>query len=309
MRKDELESLEETNQEDNGKGKGKKVIIGVVGILSAFLIITMVFGISYLNREKAIKQADGLIAIEKYDDGIALYDNLLSKKYSLSIMNKRNEAVKLMESDENLKMGLEAYEEDDINRAVRYLLKVPKDDMKRYEVALEELTNIEEIILMDISQLMEDGNLDEAREIANNYLKVDSKNVKVQNLKDSIDAKKAEAEKQTQMEKQSQEEEAIAAAKQAEEEAIAAKKNAEARATANSIIGTYRTIIATNANLRDAPSLKSGVVTVLPRGTYVYIHDTQTETADRIWCHVSTEEYGYTEYGWISYNTLNYEIQ
>ena len=313
MKRDEFENSEATNEENNEKKGGKKVIIALIGMMSVVLIGLIVFGMSYVNRQREIKQADAFILMEKYDHGISIYDDLLSKKYSVTIMNKRDLAVEQMESAENLRKGLEAFEEDDINKAIRFLSKVPQDDTKRYELALEELTNIEETILIDVNQLIEDGDLDQANEIVNNYLKADAKNVKMKNKKDSINTKKAEAEKQAKVEEENkvknQEAAATQAAKEAEAAAVKAKKDAQARSTADSIVGTYKSIISSEANLREAPTLSSGIVTVLYRGAIVYIHDTQIESAERIWCYVSTQEHGYTDYGWISYNTMNYSIK
>lgn len=61
-------------------------------------------------------------------------------------------------------------------------------------------------------------------------------------------------------------------------------------------------------NLRAAPTLKGKLITALPRGTEVYIIETQVESASRIWCKV--EAYPYNDYyvGWITYNTMNYSL-
>lgn len=308
MKKDEFKEIDEENHEEKKKTP-KGLIMAIAGISSIILIVLIFFGVRYFNEQKMIKQADSFIAIEKFEDGIYIYDNLLSKKYSLEIINKRSAAVELMEADENLKKGVEAYEENDINRAVRHLLKVPKEDEKRYKLALEELALIESDVLAEIERLIDYEDLDEAKEVANNYLKSDPKNVKVQNVKNAIDSQQAESEKQARMEKENQEAEALELANKAEREAEDARKKAEARNEANNIVGSYKSIIAENANLRDTPSLKGGVILVLPRGTNVYIHETQIENEDRIWCYVSVDDYDYYESGWISYNTLNYNIQ
>lgn len=309
MKTDDVKDREAIDQRNNGNKRNKKAVMALVGILSVVLIFFIIFGVSYFNREKKIKQADVLISIEKYEDGIAIYDNLLSKKHSSLIMDKRNLAVELMESDANLKKGLEASEEGDISTAVKFLSKISKDDEKRYELAADELSNIEKIILIDVNQLIEDGKLDEANQIVNDYLKVDFKNVKMQDAKNSIDLKKTEIEEQIKNEEKDKEIIASTIKKQAEIDAINAKKNAEVKTVAINIVGTYQYIIANEANLRDAPTINSSVIGVLNRGMEVYIHDTQIESAERIWCYISTYKNGYVEYGWMSYNTMNYKIQ
>ena len=313
MKNEEFGSLDEGDQGKNKKSGGKKVIIISIAIFSVIVITLMIFGLSYLNKENEIKQADAFVLLEKYEDGINIYDHLLSKKYSRTIMNKRTLAMELLESAENLEKGLEASEENDINKAIRYLSRVQKDDKKRYELALEELANIEKTILIDIEQLIENGAFDQASEIVNTYLKADANNIKVQNAKESIAAKKSEIEEQIKVEEENKVEEqkivADQAIKEAERVVIETNKNEDTRRTADSIVGTYKSIIASQANMRDAPTLNSGIVTVLYSGAGVYIHDTQIESSERIWCYVSTEENGYTDYGWISYNTMNYNIK
>lgn len=318
MKENGVDNPEETNQATNKKKGNRQLVIGIVGVVSVSLLIFMVFGVSAIKKNKIIKQADAFIAMERFEDGIAIYDNILSDDYSNDIMAKRDAAIELMESDENFKKGLEAFEDENINKAIKYLSKVPKSDKKRYEKALAELKDIEEATIMEVDELIESEDLDKAIKIVNTYLKAAPDNIKMQNAKDSINAKYTEAEKQAKAEEEdrkNKETEAITAAKNAEAEAINTSKNAEIsqrkrdeiQSTANNIIGSYKSIIAKEANLREAPTLKSRVLVTLSRGTNVYIHDTQIESSDRIWCLVNVE--GYSESGWISYNTMNYTMQ
>ena len=285
------------------KNPDKIITIGIIGALSVILIVGMIFGISYFNRQREIKQADALILIEKYDQGIAIYDQLLTKKYSETIMYRRDLAVELMTSAENLQKGLEAYEEGDINKAVRFLSKVSKKDTKGYELALEELMNIEENILSSVKET-----------ISVEKLKVEEVNYEKENKEKENKEKEEEVaaiknQEQAEIKKKNQEEATIKAMQEAELAAINLNNDIQVRNTASSIVGTYRAITAGKANLRDAPTMDSGIVTILPLGARVYIYETQIESAERIWCYVATEENGYMDYGWISYNTMNSSIK
>ena len=328
MGKNEFEDGKLESEAKNEKKSNNKKMKILVGLASAILIIAVVFAISYTSRARAIEKADALISIEKYDEGIAIYDKLLSRKYSESLMNKRSAAVEIKEADENLKIGLESYEKGDINKAVRLLNRVPREDEKRYKLASEELRNIEETVLIDVNQLIEDGDLDGANQIVNNYLKADSKNIKIQNAKEAIRFKKSEIakkDKTTEGDQEDQDDQENQDDQEKQEDIDTREdkkteledkkqdkkenKNTNVKELANNIVGTYQSIVAGKANLRDGSSLSSTIVSVLRSGDEVYIHDTYIESSERIWCYVSTQKNGYTESGWISYNTMNYNIQ
>lgn len=296
--------------------ENKNILIIVAAVVSISLLIFLAFGVPVIKKGNAIKRADTFIAMGKYDDGIAIYDNILGNKYSEEIMAKRNAAIELAELEENLKKGLEAFEDDDINKAVKYLSKVPKSDEKRYNKAREILQDIENTMLAEVEELIENDDLNQATKMVNEYLKISPKSKKMQNVKDSIDAKLTSAKKQLEMEEQerkkqeqdlkNKETEAVIASKNAE---VAQRKMDETKNIANNLQGSYKSIIAKEANLRNAPTLKSKIITVIPRGTNVYIYNTQIESVDRIWCQVMVDVNGYPEEGWISYNTMNYNIQ
>lgn len=304
-------------KDERRKQINKKAIMGVVGLV---LVLVIIFGgvrISIAKRNKEIQRADNFVAMGNYQNAISIYDNALNKKYSDDLLAKRDRALELMESQENLRAGLEAYEEDDIVRAIKLLSKVSAEDEKSYEQASSELANIEEYALVDIEELIEKDQLDQAEVLVNTYLKAWPKNVKMKNAKDEIQAKHIEAKKQAENEendRKNKESEAVVAAKQAEADAITESKNIEkskakreeVESTASGIIGSYKSIISDQANLRSAPTLNSKVLTTLSKGTNVYIYDTQVESSERIWCLVEVLDYHIS--GWISYNTMNYTI-
>ncbi|WP_342536166.1 SH3 domain-containing protein [Sporosarcina sp. FSL K6-3508] len=93
----------------------------------------------------------------------------------------------------------------------------------------------------------------------------------------------------------------------AEPEAAQWEKD-EAVRIADSLQGTNQTIVTGKGNLRNAPTLNGDVITALPRGTEVYIIDTQVESAERIWCKVEVYLSNSNYVGWISYNTMNYTL-
>ena len=214
--------------------------------------------------------------------------------------------------------GLEAYEDGDLNKAIKFLSKVPEKDRERYKRAEDELENIEEDTLIEIEELIAEGSFEEAEKVADTYLKASPKNKNIQNAKDGILARGKEIKKQEEIQEQeriSQEEARISADKKREEEKAAAARKEEkskiskeaTQKTADSIMGTYKSIVSKQANLRAAPTLDSKIVKTLKRGDMVYIGDTQVESADRIWCLVYVDEDGSS--GGVAYNTMNYTIQ
>lgn len=295
------------NKEEVKENKviNKKVIIAVTSAASLVLIVSIIFGASIFKENKIIKQADSLISIEKYEDAIALYENLLSKKYIPALVTKRDSAMELMESNENFEKGIEAFDDDDKRNAIKYFSRIPESDKKKYEEATEKLSDLEEVTIMEIEDLIESGNLDEANKIVNEHLKLSPDSIDMKNAKETIASKYTEDENEAKAEEQAQKNQEIAQADAANNEAANRKKKEDAQSIANHLMGSYKTIISEEANLRDAPTLKSNVYYTVPRGTEVYISDTQIESSDRIWCQVSTD-YGT---GWISYNTMNYKIQ
>lgn len=314
----EKEDIIVGNEEDQvkkKKGINKKIFIPVVSAASLVLIVLLIFGVSAFKRNKTISQADSLISIEKYEDGIAIYDQLLSNKYIPALVAKRDAAMELMESDENFEKGMEAFDDDDKKNAVKYLSKVPKTDKKKYKEAQEKLNDLEDVTAMEVEELIDGGNLDEASKMLNQYLKLFPDNTDLQNAKDTIASKHTESENEAKAEEENQKDQEIAAANaaanaakaqadKANSEAASRRKINDADVIANNLRGSNRTITSKQANLRDAPAINSNVYATVPQGTQVYISHTQVESSSRIWCKVSTS-YGS---GWISYNTMNYTI-
>lgn len=305
--------------EDNGKKSiNKRIWIGGAVLILVSLLIFTVVAIPKINKNKAIEQADALIAMGKFEEGIAIYEKMINEDYSDEIMNKRYAAIELMESEENLKKALEAYEDDDLKKAIKLLSKVPETDKERYKKATDELENIEEDTLIEIDELINKGNFEEAEKVADTYLKASPKNKNIQNAKDGIIARATEVKKQEEIQALDQrvlEEKRINEDKRRQEEIAAAikkeaaskSKKEETQDIADNIKGSYKSIVSKQANLRAAPTLGSKVVNTLKSGTMVYIGDTQVESADRIWCLVYVDDAGIS--GWVSYNTMNYSLQ
>lgn len=308
---EEIADLSEENVEskevkvsEKKKVKRKGILIAVASIASIFLILVIVFGVSAIKRNQIIKQADSLVSMEKFEDGIAMYDSILSEKYSPAIIVKKDRAIKLMESYEKFEKGIEAFDDDEKEKAIKNLSKVDKEDKKRYKEAMEKLKEIEEVVVMEIEELINSEKLEEASKEIGKYIKLLPDSVDLQNAKEAIVAKNIDIENEVKAEEQAQKDQEAAEAKAAKNEAANRRKKEEAMMIADNLRYTTKSIITTEANLRDAPTLKGNIIDVLPRGTDVYINDTQIETADRIWCQV---DYGYG-YGWISYNTMNYSM-
>lgn len=223
-------------------------------------------------------------------------------------MIKRDAAIEFMESKEDYEKGISAAEDGDTAKAIKYLSKVPKKDQKRYKKAVEELEDIEEVMALEVQDIIDKGELSEAKKIVNTYLKIVPNSVKMKIKMDNIHAKNTEAEKRIKAAEQAQknkEAEALVEVKKFEE---IQNKNNEAANTASSLVGTYKSVVSEVGNLRDAPSLKGNLLAALPRGTNVYIHDTQVESPTLIWCLVEPQGY-YRGVGWLSYNTMNYRLK
>ena len=306
------------------KSINKKLIIAASSIASILLLITMILGVSSFKRNQTLKQAESLISMGKFEEAIAIYDNLLMKKYIPELIVKKDAVIELMESEENLQKGLEAFDDDNTSKSVKYLSKVPKTDKARYKKALEKLEELEESTAIRVEDLIGSGNIDEATKIVNEYLKLSPDSVDMQNAREDIEAKRVEIENQAKADEQAkkdQEAAAVEATAKAEQAAAAAvaqaakaeqaaaasyRTNEEARRIASNLKGTYQTIISGEANVRSAPTKKASVIGTLSRGSRVYIYDTSVESSERIWCQVRSDYYSSA---WISYNTMNYKIQ
>ncbi|PIC95337.1 hypothetical protein CSV69_12085 [Sporosarcina sp. P26b] len=311
----------------NAKSNKNKIILT---ILSVAVIAVSVFLFTVIKDNKTIKQADSLVAIGKYENGIAIYDTVLTKKYSDDVMAKRENAIELMEANENYERGMESLDHNDRYKALKYFSKVPENDTKLYEKATTELQDIEDVTAAEIEELIGDQEFDEAHDIVNAYLKAAPGSARISNLKDTLLAIEKDVTKKNAVAK-AEEDQKIAQAKSEEEKqakaiedekrkqeaiAIASAKSKEtgkweleqARITGANLVNKTLYTTSKIANLRDAPTLGGNVGIVLYKGTEVYILETHVESASRTWCKVRayTNEGSYV--GWISYNTMNNSI-
>lgn len=311
----------------NAKSNKNKIILT---ILSVAVIAVSVFLFTVIKDNKTIKQADSLVAIGKYENGIAIYDTMLTKKYSDDVMAKRENAIELMEANENYERGMESLDHNDRYKALKYFSKVPENDTKLYEKATTELQDIEDVTAAEIEELIGDQEFDEAHDIVNAYLKAAPGSARISNLKDTLLAIEKDVTKKNAVAK-AEEDQKIAQANSEEEKqakaiedekrkqeaiAIASAKSKEtgkweleqARITGANLVNKTLYTTSKIANLRDAPTLGGNVGIVLYKGTEVYILETHVESASRTWCKVRayTNEGSYV--GWISYNTMNNSI-
>ena len=294
------------------KDVSKKTLIILSSVAVVFLLVAGVFANSYVKKSQTIKTADAFISMDKFDEGIAIYENILTSGAVPAIILKRDSAIELMDSKENYDKGITAFDNDNIGKAVKHLSKVPKSDVKRFKEASDKLSEIEDTASVLVEELINSGDLDGASKLVNDYLKSSPDSESMQNAKDTIATRRTESENQAKAEEskakeaeQSKKDADAAAQKKAANSAASENKKSEARTIARNIIGTYKPILTSEANLRIAPSLNSDIILKIPRGEDVYIHDTQLESSNRIWCRVSVD-YGYE--GWVSYNTMNYSM-
>ena len=320
--------MEKRSDGSNASGGNKKKIL--LAVLSVLVIAAGVFYFTVVKDNNLVKQADSLVAIGKYENGIAIYDTVLMKKMSVEVMAKRDNAIDLMEATENYQQGVESLDNDDRYQAIKYFSKVPESDVKLYEKASNEITDIEDMTASEVEELIAEKDFDAAYEIVNDYLKVAPNSAKISNLKETLIATEKDVNKKNAVAKaaedkkvaeekseQDKQEKAIEDARRNQEaKEIAAAKNKEIEqeelnkrhVTANNILYTYQTVVTDPGNLRAAPSLNGALLVALPRGTEVYIMDTHVENLKRTWCKVEVESYGEYYTGWISYNTMNYSL-
>jgi len=271
--------------------------IAIIVAVSVVVLVVGVFGFGVVKRMKTIEQANALVSMEKYKDGISIYEKLLSQKYDKAVADRRDRAIELMESKTNYEKAMEFCEKEEYKKAIACFMKVSKNDKKRYSETSEQMNAIEEQIIAQIKDEFEYGDDVYAMDMLNDYLKAVPNSTAAKNLKDDLRFAKEE-------EKAKQEQELAEAEKQAAEE----EKESEASYTAYNVSGTYQTIIAKNANLRVAPKLDAAVITTVPQGSECYVYETKIETAERIWCQVEyVDDYGEYYVGWVSYNTMNYK--
>lgn len=214
-------------ENNNKKGINKNLLISIAGIVGLSLLIFIIFTLTPIGKNRSIKQADGLVAEEKFEEAITIYDKLLEKDDSENIKTKRYKTIELMESKDNYQKGIKAIEDGDVNMAVKHLFEVSKKDEPRYEKAVEELSNLEEAVLLEIDQLVESDKLEEAQKMVNSYLNISPRNIKMQNEKDRIDFAIGEIDKQARLAEEAKEKEAEAILKAEADEEEAKEKEAE----------------------------------------------------------------------------------
>lgn len=278
----------------------KKKITLILAISLAFFIVAGtlgVYGFNTVKRTKTLQQAEALVSMEKYKDGIIIYENMLSKKYNKSIADKRDLTIELMESKENHTKAMELFDAGEYQKSIKFFSRISKNDKKRYGETSKTLSSIEENIFQEIRDEFELGNEKDAIDRLSDYIKAVPTSVEAKNLKDELKFSMKEAKKNEEMKIEE-------AKKMAEEEE---KLNA-IECTAYSVDDTYQTIIAKNANLRVAPKLGAAVITTIPEGSECYVMETKVENAERFWCKVECYDNSGEYYtGWVSYNTMNYK--
>lgn len=299
------------------KSSNLGTLITIFTTVALTVVVIVFFGLSTIKENKEIKQADSLVEMKKYEEGISIYDNILDKYFFENdyLISKRDLAIELMKSDENQK------------------IEVLEEAQVASEEAVEESGDNEEDILAEVEDLIENGNLLEAENIVDTYLVEWPNSIEMKNMKDTIVAKNEEIEKQAEEDKiiaaRAEEERMIEQAKAEEEDrrneeakaeqakAEQDKKNKEDKkneedkkkdeSIPKDIVGSNRLITSHKANLREEPSLEGTIFRVLRKGAKVQVLDTKVENSDRTWCLVKLE--GSSEQGWISYNTMNDTIQ
>ena len=84
-------------EEDGKKSVNKKIWIGLAVLVLASVLIFTSLIVPRRNKNKMMEQADSLIAMGKFQEGIDIYEKMINEEYSDEIMNKRSLAIELME--------------------------------------------------------------------------------------------------------------------------------------------------------------------------------------------------------------------
>ncbi|MDU3457029.1 MAG: SH3 domain-containing protein, partial [Peptoniphilus harei] len=212
-------------------------------------------------------------------------------KTSPEILNEMEKLKKLVASDESFQRASSYFEEGDYIDAAYNYKKVIQEDEKNYKSAQDKLLSIENIILNEVKSSYATNRTD-ALLLLNSYLNVVPESAKAARLKREIESANSLQGDENQKENFEKEE--------------SDKDAAETAKKASDLLHTYRTVVTEKANLRAEPSVDSGLVKILEKGTELYVLETKIEQGQRIWCHVEVKNAisQDTMKGWISNKTL-----
>lgn len=285
-----------TNEEEPKKPRSipwKKIFFTLVFLI--FLSIVSIFALNVVKKERnasKIEDARGLALSGNYYQALEMYNSATKDKTSPEILNEMEKIKKLVASDESFQRASSYFEEGDYIDAAYNYKKVIQEDEKNYKSAQDKLLSIENIILNEVKSSYATNRTD-ALLLLNSYLNVVPESAKAARLKREIESANSLQGDENQKENFEKEE--------------SDKDAAETAKKASDLLHTYRTVVTEKANLRVEPSVDSGLVKILEKGTELYVLETKIEQGQRIWCHVEVKNAisQDTMKGWISNKTLN----
>lgn len=285
-----------TNEEAPKKPRSipwKKIFFTLVFLI--FLSIVSIFALNIVKKERnasKIEDARGLALSGNYHQALEMYNSATKDKISPEILNEMEKLKKLVASDESFQRASTYFEEGDYIDAAYNYKKVIQEDEKNYKSTQDKLLSIENIILNEVKSSYATNRTD-ALLLLNSYLNVAPESAKAARLKREIESANSLQGDENQKENFEKEE--------------SDKDAAETAKKASDLLHTYRTVVTEKANLRAEPSVDSGLVKILEKGTELYVLETKIEQGQRIWCHVEVKNAisQDTMKGWISNKTLN----
>ncbi|MBK1812126.1 hypothetical protein JHL18_16000 [Clostridium sp. YIM B02505] len=172
--------------------KKKKIKIIVVSlILVALAVPTSVYGYNYHSYEVNLKNAETLLADEKYDESVKAFQNLKSSKFSNRdaslIETKVKLILELKQSKEVFDSAVKLLDENKYIEAINSFKNVKQSDKNRYDKAQEKVKEATNLYITDnLSKAKTEADkklYDKAITFINTVLSIEPKNEEASDLK------------------------------------------------------------------------------------------------------------------------------
>ena len=268
----------------------KKLPVPIIIAIAIISLIVLIAGGLFISKKMEIssltKEAETYSDMEEYESAIKAYTKLYRKtgkhEYKLTISKlKLKQEIK-----DTLDDAKKQEQNDNPVKAIVIYKMVPQEDEKNYKFAQNQIDSLKSEIMRKASSLSDAGSISQATTLLSEYLAVVPDDKKAVDLYKKLSGKNDAQVKEVVVNKTVP---------------VYVNNGGSANRTANDITGTYQYITSSQANARSGPSKSASVIGTLYRGDSVYVYSTYVESESRIWCK--------TDYGWISYNTMNNTIR
>lgn len=121
-----------------------------IGLVAIIFILAIIMSIVSIGIFKAVKKNDKIqeahiyISLEKFEDGIKIYDELLKNGNDSEIAHRKKIAIDLKDAKINFERGKKALDLGDLGSAKSYFEKVSELDSERFEESKQELKKLKE---------------------------------------------------------------------------------------------------------------------------------------------------------------------